>query len=97
MEGRLWLFRMNLILFDRLLEPVERKKIKLDSSPFWLKVGLCPFECGFKDLMQAIEVTFGGVIRAKSKGDYWRICVQLNVQKPLRRGIFVLSNDGVKS
>ncbi|MBA0701269.1 hypothetical protein Goari_023001 [Gossypium aridum] len=39
MEGRPWLFRQSLILFDRLTQSVERSQICLNSSPVWLKIG----------------------------------------------------------
>lgn len=68
---------------------MERNKIQLIFSPFWLKVGPCPPECDKIDLMHTIGSTFGGVIRAEVKGDFFRIKVNLNVQKKLRRGIFV--------
>ncbi|MBA0580834.1 hypothetical protein Gorai_023035 [Gossypium raimondii] len=43
---------------------------KLDpvsASPFWLKIGPCPSECDKKDLMHAIESTFGGIMRLEIK------------------------------
>ncbi|MBA0694392.1 hypothetical protein Goari_004694, partial [Gossypium aridum] len=39
MEGRPWLFWKSLILFERLIQSVERSQVWLNSSPFWLKVG----------------------------------------------------------
>ncbi|KAH1045711.1 hypothetical protein J1N35_036495 [Gossypium stocksii] len=42
--------------------------------------------------MHAIGSTFGGVIRAETKGDFCRIRVNLDVQKQLRRGIFICPN-----
>ncbi|MBA0624738.1 hypothetical protein Godav_010033 [Gossypium davidsonii] len=54
MEGRPWFFRKQLIIFDRLLKSDEQNKIQLVYSPFWLKFGLCPFECDKKDLMHEI-------------------------------------------
>lgn len=89
MEGRPWLFRKQLIIFERLLEPTEWSKISLVKFLFWIKIGPCPPECDKKDLMHVIGLTFGGVLRAEVKGDLCRIRVQLNAQKPLRRGIFV--------
>ncbi|MBA0855996.1 hypothetical protein Goshw_021975 [Gossypium schwendimanii] len=56
--------------FYRLLESIERRKIKLIISPFWIKVGPCPPEYERKDLMHAIGSTFGGVSRSESKGDF---------------------------
>ncbi|MBA0723591.1 hypothetical protein Golax_004161, partial [Gossypium laxum] len=39
MEGHPWFFRQQLITFYHLVCPVERSKIKLVVSPFWLKEG----------------------------------------------------------
>ncbi|TYI74850.1 hypothetical protein E1A91_D07G233300v1, partial [Gossypium mustelinum] len=50
-----------------------------------------------KDLLHAIGVTFGGVIRSEILGEFCRLRVLLNVQKPLRRGIFVSIGSGNKS
>lgn len=54
LEERPWLLRKQLIIFDRLVQPIERNKIKLIYSPFWIKAGPCPPECDKKDLMHAI-------------------------------------------
>ncbi|MFQ6670759.1 hypothetical protein Gotur_035548 [Gossypium turneri] len=93
MEGRPWLYRKSLILFDRLTHSVERLKICLNSSPVWLKIGPCLPEFDKKDLLHAIGVTFGGVIRSEISGEWCRLKINLNVQKPLRRGIFVSSDN----
>lgn len=34
MKGRPWLFRQQVILFERIFGPIERKQIKLTKSPF---------------------------------------------------------------
>ncbi|KAH1082144.1 hypothetical protein J1N35_021905 [Gossypium stocksii] len=86
MEGWPWLFRKNLILFDRLVKLMERSQIWLSSSPFWIKIGPCLPEFDKKDLLHAIGVAFGGVIRPEINGDFCRLRIQLDVQKPLRRG-----------
>lgn len=65
LEGRPWLFRKNLILFDRLNKEMERDKIQLTSSPFWLKIESCSLEFDKKDLLPAI----GGVLRSEVCGD----------------------------
>lgn len=89
LEGRPWLFRKNLILFDRLCQAVERDQIKLTSSPFWIKIESCFPELDKKDLLHAIGSTFGGVLRSEISEDFCRLRVNLDVQIPLRRGIFV--------
>lgn len=75
MNGRPWFFRKQLIIFDRLKKSVERNKIRLVSSPFWLKVGPCLPECDRKDLMHVVGSTFGGIIHSEIKGDFCRIRV----------------------
>ncbi|MBA0768701.1 hypothetical protein Gotri_017484 [Gossypium trilobum] len=90
-------FRKNLVLFDRLAKPMERSQIWLNSFPFWIKIGPCLPEFEKKYLLYAIGVTFGGVIRYEINGDFCRLRIQLDVQKPIRRGIFVLIDNQRKS
>ncbi|MBA0550147.1 hypothetical protein Golob_021117 [Gossypium lobatum] len=96
MEGQPWLFRKLLIIFDRLTKSIERDQIRLVSLPFWIKIGPCSPEFDKKDLLHAIGVTFGGVIRSEIIGEFCRLRIELNVQKPLRRGIFVSTGNGNK-
>ncbi|KAK5842942.1 hypothetical protein PVK06_005364 [Gossypium arboreum] len=97
MEGWSWLFRKNLLLFDRLIKPMEKNQMWLNSSPFWIKIGSCLPEFDKKDLLHAIGVTFGGVIRSEIIEDSCRLRINLDVQKPLRRGIFVSIDNKNKS
>ncbi|KAH1057101.1 hypothetical protein J1N35_035166 [Gossypium stocksii] len=78
------------------VNPIERSKIRLVLSPFWIKVGPCLPGCDKKDLMHAIGSTFGGVLRSKVKGDFCWLKIQLDAQKPLRRGIFVSAGNQEK-
>ncbi|KAA3489775.1 Zinc finger, CCHC-type [Gossypium australe] len=47
--------------------------------------------------MHVIGSTFGGVLRSEISDDVCRLRVNLDVQKPLRRGIFVSSENNIKS
>ncbi|KAH1106315.1 hypothetical protein J1N35_010083 [Gossypium stocksii] len=96
MEGCPWLFHKNLILFEGLSRLTERDQIRLVSLPFWIKIGSCPPEFDKNGLLHAIGGTFGGIIRSEISGDICRLRINLNVQKPLRRGIFVSSDNIVK-
>ncbi|KAK5787025.1 hypothetical protein PVK06_041676 [Gossypium arboreum] len=60
LEGRHWLFRKSLILFNRISQPMARGQIRLTSLPYWIRIGSCPPEVDKKDLLHAIRVTFGG-------------------------------------
>ncbi|MBA0786340.1 hypothetical protein Gotri_026231, partial [Gossypium trilobum] len=61
-----------------------------------LKIGPCLPECDKNDLMHVIGSTFGRVIRSEVKGDFFRLRVQLDVRKPLRRGIFISADKKKK-
>ncbi|MBA0693977.1 hypothetical protein Goari_004313, partial [Gossypium aridum] len=69
MEGQPWLFRKHLIIFDQLTKSMERDQIRLVSSLFWIKIGPCSPKFDKKDLLHAIGVTFGGVIRYEIIGN----------------------------
>lgn len=97
MEGQPWLFRINLVLFDRLTTSIERSQIQLNSSLYWIKIGPCLPEFDKKDLMHAIGATFGGILRSEINGEFCRLKVQLDMLKPLRRGIFVSTENQCKS
>ncbi|MBA0576238.1 hypothetical protein Golob_024300 [Gossypium lobatum] len=56
-------------------------------------IGPCPLECNKKDLTHAVGSTFGGVIKSEVKGEFCRLRVQLDVQRLLRRGIFISTGD----
>lgn len=91
MAGRPRLFRKQLILFERLLEPVDRQKLKLVMTPLWVKIGPCPPEFDKKDLMHAVGSTFGGLLSSEINGEFCRIRIQFDVQKQLRKSIFISS------
>lgn len=93
MEGQPWLFRKQIIVFERLTIAIERKKIHLNMSPFWLKIGTCPYECDKKDSLHAIGFMFVGLIRSEVKEEFYHLLVYLDIQKPLRRGIFVSTDN----
>ncbi|PPD70572.1 hypothetical protein GOBAR_DD32552 [Gossypium barbadense] len=92
LEGRPWLFRKSLILFDRLCQAVERDQIKLTSSPFWIKIELCFPEFDKKDLLHGIGGTFGGVLRYEISEEFCRLRINLDAQKPFRRGMFFFTD-----
>ncbi|MBA0701636.1 hypothetical protein Goari_027491 [Gossypium aridum] len=96
MEGRPWLFRKSIILFNRIILAVERDQISLTSSPFWIKIDSCLLESDKKDPLHAIGATFGGVLRYEINEDSCRLRINLDVQKPLCRGIFVFIDNANK-
>ncbi|MFQ6662825.1 hypothetical protein Gotur_030547 [Gossypium turneri] len=53
------------------------------------KIESCFLKFDKKDLLHAISATFGGVLRSEISEEFCRLRVNLDVQRPLRRGIFV--------
>lgn len=70
-EGWPWLFIRQLIVFEWLINPMDRTRIKQILSPFWMKIGPCPPGCGKQDLVSAAGQTFGGGERSEIKGDFY--------------------------
>ncbi|MBA0672145.1 hypothetical protein Goklo_029322 [Gossypium klotzschianum] len=66
---------------------MERSQIRLNSFSFWIKIEPSLPEFDKKDLLYAIGVTFGGVIRSEINRDLCRLRIKLDVLKPLRRGM----------
>lgn len=93
MAGRPRLFRRQVVLFDRLLEPIERRKVRLVRSPFWVNIDPCPPDSDKKDLAHAVGSTFGGLQCSKILDDFCRLKVMVDVTRPLRRGVFVSMED----
>lgn len=89
MEGRPWLFRKQLIFFERISKPIEQRKLRLVLSPFWMKIGPYPPECDQNDLIQVIGSTFEDGFQSEVKEGVCHLKVILDVQKPMLRGLFV--------
>lgn len=58
-----------------------------------MKIDSCFPEFDKKDILHSIGATFGGVIRSEINEDFCRLRINMDVQKPLRRGIFVSTDD----
>ncbi|KAK5774644.1 hypothetical protein PVK06_042500 [Gossypium arboreum] len=96
LEGQPWLFRKNLVIFYCLTKPMERSQIRLNSSPFCIKIGPCLPEFDKKDLLHAIGVTFGGVLRSEINGIMEKI-QEINPQKEDENAIVQRVQDNLQS
>ncbi|MBA0845746.1 hypothetical protein Goarm_023033, partial [Gossypium armourianum] len=86
----------NLDSFRAQLKSIWKTRKKFEIQVTGQSIGPCPSECNKKDLTHAVGSTFGGVIKSKVKGEFCRLRVQLDAQRPLRRGIFISTGHGVK-
>lgn len=64
---------LEMIMGRRLVEHMERSKIWLVLSPYWLKIGPCPTKCDSKDLMLAIRSTLVVLSNLKQKGIFFEL------------------------
>ncbi|MBA0753721.1 hypothetical protein Gogos_019846 [Gossypium gossypioides] len=95
-EGRPWLFGKSIILFNMLIQAVERDQLSLNSSSFWIKIDSYLPEFDKKDLIHAIGVMFGLVIRSEINDTCCRLRINLDVQKPLRRESKLVGKESMK-
>lgn len=91
------MFWKNLVLFDQLTKLMERSQIQLNSSPFWIKIGPCLPEFDKKRSIACYWDYFWRKLRSEINGECCRLRIQLEVQKPLCRGIFVSIENQRKS
>ncbi|MBA0699524.1 hypothetical protein Goari_001154 [Gossypium aridum] len=73
----------NLYLITFELE--EDLELIMEGRPWLFRKSPCLPEFDKKDLLHAIGVTFRGVLRSEICGEWYRLKINLNVQKPLRR------------
>ncbi|KAA3457985.1 reverse transcriptase [Gossypium australe] len=93
LEGPPWLFRKSIILFDRLKNPTERDQICLTSSPYWVKIGMCPPEFDKKDMLHAIGSTFVRLSRGTVRKIVENLLFCLEI---LKEGILARWEDGLE-
>ena len=95
-----WNFDNNLLLLCRWKKGLTSKNISFSSSPFWVQIWGLPFE----NMTEAIGKEIGGKIGRVLEVDkramqaelakYLRVRVEVPIDKSLRRGCFVKSEEG---
>jgi hypothetical protein len=92
LEGRSWLFDGNLVSlseYDGLTPPSQ---MEFDKASFWMRMYILPLACMGKEIGIKIGSSVGLVEEIDifddevGWGEYLRICVLLDLQKPLARG-----------
>ena len=94
-----WNFENNLLLLCRWRKSLTSKNISFSHSPFWVQIWGLPFENMTKDFGREIGSKIGKVLEVDKRAiqadqaKFLRIRVEVQLDKPLRRGGFVKNDE----
>ncbi|XP_065618457.1 uncharacterized protein LOC136062818 [Quercus suber] len=94
-----WNFDNNLLLLCRWRKGLSSKNISFSHSPFWVQIWGLPFENMTEDIGRDIGSKIGRVLEVDKRAiladqaKFLRIRVEVQIEKPLRRGGFVKSDE----
>ena len=95
-----WSFDINLLLLCRWKKGLTSTNISFTYSPFWVQIWGLPFEHMSQEVGEEIGSKIGRFIEVdrcswqSDQAKFMRVCVDLEIDKPLRRGAYIASFDG---
>ena len=95
-----WSFDNNLLLLCRRKKGLTSTNISFTHSPFWVQIWGLPFEHMSQEVREEIGSKLGRFIEVNRRSwqsdqaKFMRACVELEIDKPLRRGAYIASSDG---
>ncbi|XP_038690803.1 uncharacterized protein LOC119989390 [Tripterygium wilfordii] len=97
-----WYMDNHLLVLKKWELGMSVENAKFDSCPFWIHAHGLPLVCHSPKVAQSLGSAVGGFISAedrsfgKSSNAYLRFRALVYLDKPIRRGCFVLTPDGSK-
>ena len=97
-----WNFDNNLLLLCRWKKGMSAANIVFSHSPFWVQVWGVPFELMTEDFARDIGNRIGIFLKADKRSwqadqaKYMRVRTELPLDKPLRRGGYLMGMEGEK-
>ena len=94
-----WSFNNNLLLLYRWKKGLTSTNISFTHSPFWVQIWGLPFEHMSQDVGEEIGSKFGKFIEVdrcswqSCQAKFMRVRVELEIDKPLRRGAYIASSE----
>ena len=96
----LWSFNNNILLLCRWKKGLTSTNISFTHSPFWVQIWGLSFEHMSQEVGEEIGSKLGRFIEVdrhlwqSDQAKFMRVCVDLEIDKPLRRGAYIASSDG---
>ena len=97
-----WNFENNLLLLCRWKKGLSSTNIVFTHTPFWVQVWGLPFEFMTKEVGKDIGGTIGNFLEVDKRfwqfdqAKFMRTRVDIQINRPLRRGGYVSSPEGGK-
>nr|POF00084.1 uncharacterized protein CFP56_15941 [Quercus suber] len=97
-----WNFENNLLLLCRWKKGLSSSNIGFTHAPFWVQIWGLPFEFMCEEVGKDIDGTIGNFLEVDKRSwqsdqaKYMRIRVEVQLNKPLRRGGYVTDAEGGK-
>nr|POE59914.1 hypothetical protein CFP56_39483 [Quercus suber] len=97
-----WNFENNLLLLCRWRRGLSSKNITFTHSPFWIQIWGLPFELMAEEVCRDLGNSLGSFIETdrrtgqSDQAKFMRVRVDLQLDKPLRRGAKIASVEGEK-
>lgn len=97
LEGRPWQFNRDLLIIQPIESNVQPSTMKFNRSPIWIRIYDLPLLGRTKDVMKQVGMTLGGFLEIDEEtisglSRSVRMRVDIDLQKPLRRGIKICMN-----
>ena len=95
-----WSFNNNILLLCRWKKGLTSTNISFTHSPFWVQIWGLSFEHMSQEVGEEIGSKLGRFIEVdrhlwqSDQAKFMRVCVDLEIDKPLRRGAYIASSDG---
>ncbi|XP_023919970.1 uncharacterized protein At4g02000 [Quercus suber] len=95
-----WSFDNNLLLLCRWKNGLTSSNITFTHTPFWVQIWGLPFEHMSQEVGKEIGSKIGKFIEVDkhswqtNQAKFMRVRVELEIDKPLRRGAYIISSDG---
>ncbi|XP_050211399.1 uncharacterized protein LOC126661587 [Mercurialis annua] len=96
-----WHYDRQLIILAELTGDEQPAEMKLESSPFWVRLCNVPLNCRDRASIIRIAGRAGTVLEVRDEdvntwGKHLRVRIQVNVTSPLKRGVMVRNKNGDK-
>ncbi|XP_021731496.1 uncharacterized protein LOC110698385 [Chenopodium quinoa] len=89
LRGRPWCWENHLLILAEIVGDEQPDRVKLNLSPFWVRVMNLPFNCRSNAVVKVIVSNLGSLLEIEVDAfgleRYRRVRVMIDVEKPLRR------------